>query len=98
MTNVGEKGYKSFKLVDFGNETINQIHSIIGGIACPKLYHPGDVLREEFIEPRGMSRREFAGKIGGNHTRFNQIVNEYRSITTDTALWLSKALGTTTEF
>lgn len=60
--------------------------------------HPGEVLREEFIEPMGMSQREFAVKIGVTHTRLNQIVNEKRSITADTALRLSKALGTTPEF
>jgi len=59
--------------------------------------HPGEVLREEFIEPMGMRQREFAEKIGVTHTRLNQIVNEKRSITADTALRLSKALGTTAE-
>lgn len=60
--------------------------------------HPGVVLREEFIEPMGMSQREFADKIRVTHTRLNQIVNEKRSVTADTALRLSKALGTTAEF
>ena len=60
--------------------------------------HPGEVLREEFIEPMGMSQREFAKKIGVTHTRLNQIVNEKRGVTADTALRLSKALGTTAEF
>lgn len=60
--------------------------------------HPGEVLREEFINPMGMSQREFAEKIGVTHTRLNQVVNEKRSITADTALRLSKALGTTAEF
>lgn len=60
--------------------------------------HPGEVLREEFIELMGMSQREFADKIGVTHTRLNQIVNEKRSVTADTVLRLSKALGTTAEF
>ncbi|HLR31553.1 MAG TPA: HigA family addiction module antitoxin [Fodinibius sp.] len=60
--------------------------------------HPGEVLREEFIEPMGMSQREFAEKIGVTHTRLNQIVNEKRSVTADTALRLAKALATTPEF
>lgn len=60
--------------------------------------HPGEVLREEFISPMGMSQREFAGKVGVTHTRLNQIVNEKRSITADTALRLAKGLGTTPEF
>jgi addiction module HigA family antidote len=60
--------------------------------------HPGEVLREEFINPMGISQREFAQKIGVPHTRLNQIVRENRSITADTALRLSMALGTTAEF
>jgi addiction module HigA family antidote len=60
--------------------------------------HPGEVLREEFIKPMGISQREFAQKIGVPHTRLNQIVRENRSITADTALRLSAALGTTAEF
>jgi len=60
--------------------------------------HPGEVLREEFIRPMGMSQRKFAAKVGVTHTRLNQIVNEKRSITADTALRLAKGLGTTPEF
>jgi addiction module HigA family antidote len=60
--------------------------------------HPGEVLREEFIEPMGMSRRGFAGKLGVPHTCLNQIVREKRSVTADTALRLSQALETTAEF
>ena len=45
-----------------------------------------------------MSQREFADKIRVTHTRLNQIVNEKRSVTADTALWLAKALGTPAEF
>ncbi len=56
------------------------------------------VLREEFIEPMGMSRRGFADKIGVPHTRLNQIVREKRSVTADTVLRLSQALETTPEF
>ncbi len=60
--------------------------------------HPGEVLREEFIKPMGISQREFAQKIGVPHTRLNQIVRENRSITADTGLRLSADLGTTAEF
>jgi len=63
-----------------------------------KPVHPGEVLREEFIKPLGMSQRSFTATIGVTHTRLNQIVNEKRSVTADTALRLSRALGTTPEF
>ena len=48
--------------------------------------HPGEVLREEFIKPLGMRQREFVEKIGVTYSWHNKIVNEKRSITTDTAL------------
>jgi addiction module HigA family antidote len=60
--------------------------------------HPGEVLREEFIKPMGISQREFAQKIGVPHTRLNQIVRENRSVTADTTLRLSRALETTRSF
>lgn len=60
--------------------------------------HPGEVLREEFLEPMGVSQREFARKIGVTHTRLNQIASEKRRITADSALRLAQALGTTAEF
>jgi len=63
-----------------------------------KPIHPGEVLREEFIIPMGFSQREFARKIGVTHTRLNQIVQEKRRITADTALRLARALGTTPQF
>jgi len=63
-----------------------------------KPIHPGEVLREEFIEAMGFSQREFARKIGVTHTRLNQIAQEKRSITADTALRLARALGTTPQF
>ncbi|MEX1211338.1 MAG: HigA family addiction module antitoxin [Balneolaceae bacterium] len=60
--------------------------------------HPGEILREEFLNPSGYSQRSFATKIGVTHTRLNQIIQEKRSITADTALRLARALGTTAEF
>lgn len=63
-----------------------------------KPMHPGEILREEFIEPLNISQRKFAVLLGVTHTRLNQIVLEKRSITAHTALRLSKALGTTSGF
>ncbi len=57
--------------------------------------HPGEVLNEEFIKPLNISQRKFAELLGVTHTRLNQIVLEKRAITADSALRLSKALGTT---
>lgn len=51
--------------------------------------HPGEVLAEEFLAPKGLS-------VAAN--RVSEIVVERRSITGDTALRLAAAFGTTPEF
>jgi len=60
--------------------------------------HPGEILREEFLKPRGLSVFKLARGMRAPAPRINDIVLERRSITTDTALRLSKCLGTTAEF
>ena len=60
--------------------------------------HPGEILREEFLSPLGMSANELALALRVPATRINDIVNEKRGITTDTALRLSRYFGTTPRF
>lgn len=60
--------------------------------------HPGEVLLEEFLKPLKISQRAFARTVHVPANRINDIVRERRSITGDTALRFSKALGTTPEF
>jgi len=60
--------------------------------------HPGEVLREEFLAPLGMSAHELALALRVPATRINDIVNEKRGITADTALRLSRYFGTTAKF
>jgi len=60
--------------------------------------HPGEVLREEFLVPLGMSANQLAIALRVPATRVNDIVNEKRGITTDTALRLSRYFGTTARF
>jgi antitoxin HigA-1 len=52
--------------------------------------HPGEVLREEFLAPLGMSGHELALSLRVPATRINDIVNEKRGITADTAMRLSR--------
>ena len=61
-------------------------------------FHPGEILFEEFLDPKGMSQRAFARKIGWTPRKLNEIINGKRSITALTAIDLSKAIGTTPEF
>jgi addiction module HigA family antidote len=60
--------------------------------------HPGEILREEFLSPLGMSANELAMALRVPATRINDIVNEKRGITADTALRLSRYFGTTPKF
>lgn len=60
--------------------------------------HPGEILKHEFLEPLGVSSIGLAKAIGVPRTRVERLVKEQTGMTPDTALRLSKALGTTPEF
>lgn len=59
--------------------------------------HPGEILREE-LEELEMSATSLAAKLGVPGNRITAILNGQRGITADTALRLSRYLGTTAEF
>ena len=60
--------------------------------------HPGEVLREEFLVPLGITPYRLAKSIRVPQTRIAGIVHEKRAITADTALRLASFFGTTPEF
>ena len=60
--------------------------------------HPGEILREEFLRPLGMTAHALALKLKVPAPRINDIVRERRSITSDTALRLARYFGTTAQF
>lgn len=60
--------------------------------------HPGEILREEFLKPLGMSAGALAKRLAVPRTRIERIVKEETGVTTDTALRLAKFFGTTPEF
>jgi addiction module HigA family antidote len=60
--------------------------------------HPGEILREEFLSPLGMPAHQLAMALRVPATRINDIVNEKRGITADTALRLGRYFGTTSRF
>lgn len=60
--------------------------------------HPGEILLEEFLNPLGISQYRLAATIGVPARRINEIVHGKRSISPDTALRLSRALGTSDRF
>lgn len=59
--------------------------------------HPGEVLREEFLVPLGVSAGALAKAMGVPRTRVERIAAESIGITADTALRLGKALGTSAQ-
>lgn len=60
--------------------------------------HPGEMLREEFLRPLGMTQTELARRLGVPFPRVNEIVNGKRGITPDTALRLARLFGTSPDF
>jgi len=56
--------------------------------------HPGEILREEFLVPLGLSPGALAKAMGVPRTRVERIAAESSGVTANTALRLSKALGT----
>jgi len=60
--------------------------------------HPGEILLEEFLKPMDISQNRLARAMGVPPRRINEIVHGKRAVTADTALRLSRALGTTEQF
>ena len=60
--------------------------------------HPGEILREEFMIPLGLSANALAIALRVPAPRINDIARERRAITADTALRLARYFGTSAEF
>lgn len=60
--------------------------------------HPGEILQEEFLEPMGLSRNALAKAIGVTPARINEIANQKRGISADTAIKLGKYFNTSARF
>lgn len=60
--------------------------------------HPGEILREDFLKPMGLSQSRLARALHVPIRRINEIVLGKRAVTADTALRLSRFFGTTARF
>lgn len=60
--------------------------------------HPGKMLLKEFLDPLGVSQKEFAQHLGWTYARLNEIINARRGVTAESALALGDALKTGPEF
>ena len=59
--------------------------------------HPGEILREEFLTPLGISINRLAREISVSPARVSDIVNGRRGISADTALRLGRFFGVSPE-
>ena len=63
----------------------------------PPPMHPGEILREEYLVPNGISAHALALALRVPSTRIADIVNERRGITADTAYRIALYFGTSAE-
>ncbi len=59
---------------------------------------PGEILKEEFMEPLGLSGTELARRLNVPANRINDIIRGRREVSADTALRLGRYFGTTARF
>ena len=59
---------------------------------------PGEVLREEFMAPLGLSARALARELDVPPNRVTEILNGERSVSAETALLLARRFGASAEF
>lgn len=59
---------------------------------------PGEILREDFLSPKGLSSKGIAALMGVPTNRITQILAGRHAVTADTALRLAEVLETTPEF
>jgi addiction module HigA family antidote len=56
--------------------------------------HPGEILREDVLPETGLTQGEFARMLGVSRRTVNEILQEKRPVTVDTAHRLARVLGT----
>lgn len=59
---------------------------------------PGEILREEYLTPLGITQKELADHIGYDVKVINRLINGRTGVTASLALKLAAALNTTPEF
>lgn len=60
--------------------------------------HPGEILRDDYLEPSGMSANALSKALKVPAPRINEIVREHRGVSADTALRLARYFNTTPQF
>ena len=60
--------------------------------------HPGEVLREDFLAPLGLSANALALRLRISAPRLHAILHQRRAVTPDTAMRLARCFGTSAQF
>ncbi len=60
--------------------------------------HPGEILREDYMKPLGLTSHRLALALRAPATRISEIIHERRAITADTAIRLGRYFKTTARF
>lgn len=60
--------------------------------------HPGEMLKDEFLDPMDISQRDLADAIHVPYQRINELVNRKRGVTPSTALRLAKFFGVSADY
>ena len=60
--------------------------------------HPGEILKEQFLDPYGLSAGKLAKALNVPRTRIERVVSGMRAVSPDTAFRLSRYFGTSPEF
>ncbi len=60
--------------------------------------HPGEVLKHDFLDELGITQADLARACGLDRQRIERVLKGQSEVSTDTALRLARALGTTPEF
>ena len=59
--------------------------------------HPGEFIREVYLDPNGITGRQLAAKLGVASSTLTRVLNGNNGISSEMALRLSKALGRSAE-
>lgn len=60
--------------------------------------HPGEILREEFLKPLGLTQEALADELDVSFQRINGLINGKRALTAETAILLAGRFKTSAEF
>jgi len=60
--------------------------------------HPGEMLREEFLGPLGITQSALATRLGMSFPRLNKVIRGKRGVTPDPALRLARVVGMSADF